>query len=195
MSSNWNRAPSARRGGIVDVLRNPVWAGITGVVAILSLCATVLALPQSAPVRAGISQVLSGAPAATSTPVPTATAAPPRVLTENLQIPCVSCIYRFDVVLDSITLDAAKQNMFWKFTLTNTDTSGIEGTFSTCMLEDPTTRTYIASGEVLNQFNLAAGASEDVTATFNYFPQTGVTYKLVLNINNNTTYQDESFTF
>jgi hypothetical protein len=197
MSGNWNQ-PS-RRGGLGTILSNPVWAGITGVVAILTLCATALALPQSAPIRAGISQAISGTPAPTilptTTPLPTATSVPPRVINENMQIPCAICAYPYDIVLDTITLDAAKHMSSWKVSITNTASYGGQFSFSKFMLEDPTSRTYTASGQALDQFNLAGGASEDVTATFNFYPQSGVTYKLVLEIGNNETFQDEVFTF
>ncbi|HEV2239224.1 MAG TPA: hypothetical protein VGR57_21390 [Ktedonobacterales bacterium] len=197
MSGNWNQEP--QRGGLGRFLGNPVWTGIGGIVAILTLCVAALALPQSAPIRAGISQAISGTPAPTTppttTPLPTATPLPPRVITENLHIPCVFCAYSYDIVLDTISLDAEKQKMFWKFTITNTAADGASGTFDTFYLEDPATRQYTASGQALEQFNVAAGAPDDVTATFNFYPQAGVTYKLVLRINNNETYQDEVFTF
>ena len=98
--------------GCLELMRDQAWGFVFGVVSlVLALTSIILALPQAAPIRTGISQTIAGTtptseiptvPPATLIPVPT-----PKVIPENLNIVCLNCnrFFAYSLKLNTIEID------------------------------------------------------------------------------------------
>lgn len=137
------------------ILVSPLWAGITGIVGIFALVVAFLALPLSASLRGGISQVAhsvtptASGVATTLVPSPTATmplptetpTLPPPTAPilafasdgtrgENVQLSCAPCSDPIIVTIASITVDSQRGNMVWSLTYYNDSQYGYDANLS-----------------------------------------------------------------
>jgi hypothetical protein len=157
---------------------------------VIAVIAVVLAV---AIIIAGFTKVsLAG-----TTAIPSSTPAP-RMIQVNRTFSCITCPSQaIKVVLQTITLDPARQRMEWKFQFTNQGAPRDNDTFEKLILHGLSGHdhgTYIAYSTAAMDFGLATGQSAEWTVLFDLLPQPGAQYRLST-VFNTWTYQDESFTF
>jgi hypothetical protein len=195
--------PRERQKTFMKWLSHPAWAGISGVVAILTLLwAIVTFVPQAAPIRAGIAQTFSGK----STPalIPTAPSfAPAETLPENIVLKCNECSDPLIVTITSIQVQPQANRMLWSLTLYNNSQQTTSCDFSTFSFQNTLDgRTFVATGDIVDQNHyggdfvcnpnssssqegIDAGATDQTSVTFSFVPYTKTPYTLTVHVSNN----------
>src|SRR5579859_3174014 len=125
-SMSTSHTPLKNNSGCLSLLRDPVWQFVFGFLAcLISIIGIILALPQAAPIRTGVSetahQLASGQPLPTptsTTPVPPLASS--ETLTENYTFHCsTSCVMPIVITLQAIQVDSKANNMTWTFSGSN----------------------------------------------------------------------------
>lgn len=126
----------------------------------------------------------------------------PKTPTLPLKIDCVQCSYpSLSLTLASISANSAGSVTLWHFIIANNGASACNNiSFSTLQLEDPSGTQYQTNGQANDDWALNAGTQAEASPTFDFLPQTGVTYKLNIGLSGDCTdgeniYQTESIQF
>jgi hypothetical protein len=136
--------------------------------------------------------------------VPTSQTDVTKTIIENRTLTCVTCSNGsgtgLKVVLDSIVISTSKSNMTWKFTITNSGTSGCAYMHVPVYIEDQAgVRTEGGQpGTLTVQNPIGAGQSLQEYTTIALVPKAGVPYTMHASqycYNDSDTDQSEIFTF
>lgn len=203
-------------------LTSPLWVGLGGAAAIISVLLGFLALPVATPIRGAIVTVASGhsaTPASTAQLMPTETPmnptdtpvvptetpliptptvlvlATPTTIPENIRLQCDSCSDAIVVTVTQIQIQPDQNNMVWTLNLYN---NSQDGTYS--LWFDPFTLTlngsdFSPTGPLMTDEapELYAGKSMTQTLTFSFVPYTAVSYTLTSHLHDGIDYDGVDF--
>ena len=128
-------------------------------------------------------------------PIPT-----PKVISENLNIPCVSCQggnYALTLKINTITIDYANQQTIMKYTLTNIGTVSCTVIFNTLEFQDDNGTLFKAQNVGQSIVDIAVGNPFIASSTFDLVPRPNTHYLLNTSIDctDRIDYKTQDFVF
>ena len=208
MQNNWNYPPTPQndKKGLRDPIWQFIWGFVSAILAIIGIIVTILALPQAAPIRHGISQTLSQAPAATepptATPSPTSTPIPvptPKVIPENLNIVCLNCnrFFAYSLKLNTIEIDYANQQTITKFTITDIGSDSCTVLFRKLEFQNESGTIFVAQNVGQAIGDIATGNPLIVNSKFDLLPRSNIHYLLSITLDcaDHLSYKTQDFVF
>lgn len=134
-------------------------------------------------------------PTATASPTPT-----PKVISENLNIPCLSCQggdYALTLKINTITIDYSNQQTIMKYTLTNIGTVSCTVIFDKLEFQDDNGTIFKAQNVGQSIVDIAVENRFIASSTFDLLPRPNTHYLLTTSIvcTNRIDFKNQDFVF